>query len=245
MQISQIISGVSTPDFKQSPLISFNALYDLDIGVINLVRKEYLDERVFDKEIFKQYKYTHDLIRYLYYRNEYNPLYLFAKPEIEKEMLDAFYKQFLERRMETIIDLSVTTELFNLIPLFNETKDIFCTILYYDEYQKKELERNELINKNRLIHYSGLNSKIISSYTQYFIKDINEFDYFPPINGSKTFYVSSFRPNIEDRKTMRFKSTKAYEDILKASPNNHICLFDLYDESIIFHSKEQLDDVKA
>ena len=38
---------------KQTPVFSFYSLFDLDIGLMNLIEKEYLNKKVFDAEFFK------------------------------------------------------------------------------------------------------------------------------------------------------------------------------------------------
>ena len=42
-----------TPNFKQNVLISINALIDIDVGLFNLIKEDYLDPSVFNIEYFK------------------------------------------------------------------------------------------------------------------------------------------------------------------------------------------------
>ena len=80
---SQIIA--SRANGKMAPLISFNTIFDIDVGLIQLIYDEYLDPKVFNIDIFN--KSLKDIIKLLYFRTEKNPLYLFANDNISKENL--------------------------------------------------------------------------------------------------------------------------------------------------------------
>ena len=49
-----MLPGASTPGASQTPLISFSSIYDLDIGLIRLIGREYLDESIFDVKFFNR-----------------------------------------------------------------------------------------------------------------------------------------------------------------------------------------------
>ena len=87
---TDIISGVKV---KMTPLISFHAIVDIDVGLINLIKQEYLDERVFNKDFFTQPIYA--IIADRYYRKERNPLLVFAKNKKDTETLNGYYEVFL------------------------------------------------------------------------------------------------------------------------------------------------------
>ena len=113
-----IINGAS----KMAPLISFYTIVDIDVGLIRLIKREYLNPSVFDVEFFRRPLIS--IIHDLYYRKMQNPIYLFAKDNIEKEKIDQYYSDFLNEKMDDILDLSVTTSMEDLIELFADSSEI-------------------------------------------------------------------------------------------------------------------------
>lgn len=223
-----MLSGVITPDSCQIPLISFNAVYDLDIGLINLIKNEYLDQRVFKKEFFNQS--NKNIIKQSYNRIDFNPLTLFVKDNIDSKLLDDYYNEFMEKRQKDIIDLCVTTELVNLIKLFNESKEIFPIIFYYNDYQKEELISNELIYNNRMIYIDDISEKLLRKITQIFVKDIRELSKFSKIKESKTYYISTFGPNF-NKETGELKKDENIDNIINYGFNHCISIYDMYDNN--------------
>ena len=86
--MNEMLTGVATPGASQTPLISFNSIYDLDIGLIKLIQNEYLDESIFDKNFFNRPLLS--MIYDSYHRENFNPLTMFSKSK-DMELLDEYY----------------------------------------------------------------------------------------------------------------------------------------------------------
>ena len=227
--MNEMLTGVATPGASQTPLISFNSIYDLDIGLIKLIQNEYLDESIFDKNFFNRPLLS--MIYDSYHRENFNPLTMFSKSK-DMELLDEYYNQFMERRKADIIELCVKSEMENLIQLFVDSKEIFNTIIYHDELELKELQSNESLAKCKFIHVRDLSKPVLRQFTQFYVKDIRELKYLSLTEGSKTFYISSFRPNF-NLETMEIKMDENIENIIHKGVNHCISIFDMYNENTL------------
>ena len=222
---TDIISGVKV---KMTPLISFHAIVDIDVGLINLIKQEYLDERIFNKDFFTQPIYA--IIADLYYRKERNPLLVFAKNKKDTETLNGYYEEFLERCYPEIIDKSVSTELLPLIETFNQTQEIRASILYYRPEELEALEQIPELSSNPKILLKTMSMKEKNEkYGQFFLKTIEEADPFCSCK-SKTFYFSASGINLTETND-DIKDSDILGDIMKN--HNAISIFDLYKKDII------------
>ena len=228
-ELENMLSGVSTPGASQTPLFSFNTIYDLDIGLIRLVGEEYLDERLFDRAFFARPFMS--IICDSYHRSQFNPLTMFAKTN-DIALLDEYYNQFMERRKADIIELCVKTEIENLINMFADTKEIYNTVYYHDDLELKELQANEALSKCKFIHIKDLSQPVLRRYTQYYVKDIRELTPIALVEGSKTYYISSFRPNF-NQETMELTMDENIESIIHKGVNHCISIFDMYNENTL------------
>lgn len=214
-------------DIKLAPLISFYSLFDLDSGLIKLINKEYLDKNVFDKTFFDK-KFV-DILSDLYYRSFDNPLLLFAKDKSNINLLDNYYKEFLQKRIDTILDLSVTTEMMNVVKLFVESNEVQVTVLYYTEAQKDLLEAQPILKKVKLANINKLTRKEITSFNQFYFKEIDEARKFLSCKY-KTFYFSTFGMNMNENGD----DLKLSDIIGHLSKNNNVInLFNLYRTDIV------------
>ena len=148
-----------------APLISFDSIVDTDVGLVNLIRKEYLDTKVFNKDFFDMQFY--EILKQLYHRKEKNLLYLFAIDTSNTELLDSYYNEFMERCMPQILEMSITTEILTLIDQFNSSQEIKSTILCYSEDQLRIIQEEPTLKKNRKVLLSDLTEKEKQSFSQY------------------------------------------------------------------------------
>ena len=132
-----------------APLFSFHSIYDIDIGLVNLIKEKYLDEKVFDLAFFQQPKLK--IISDMYTRKNSNPLTVFAHPNISIEDLDDYYNQFLQKEYEYIYENCVSTEVLNYIKLFENDKDYDPSILCYNDYEVKIVKDEKAIQKLKII----------------------------------------------------------------------------------------------
>lgn len=212
---------------KLAPLISFNCIVDEDIGLVNLIRKDYLDDKVFNKDFFDMEFY--EILKALYYRKEENPLYLFAKEGISRDTLDSYYLEFKEKCEREILDMSITTEIFNLIDFFNTSQDIIPSILCYTQNQLDIIEQEQTMKKNHKILFSKLSEKDKKSFSQFYFKYIKDIEPFINIK-LRAFYISRAGLNINDDEN----DVRDYDFMERFYRNyNSISLFDLYKKEII------------
>ena len=224
--VKNIIGGVGV---KSTPLISFNAIIDTDVGLARLVHEQYLNPNVFDPKYFQ--RDFIEIIGELYRRSESNPLYLFARDTQDKDTLDTYYKEFLEEKEKDILERSISTEVINMIDNFNSTLEIQTTILYYTAEQKRILDEEPILSKNPKVYYKSLTRKEKESYSQYFFKTLDEAEFFISSNLSgKTIYFSYCGQNLNENKDS-IKDSELITFLLMKK--NNINLFDIYRNDII------------
>ena len=214
---------------KMAPLISFDMIIDTDMGLINLIKNEYLDPTVFEISFFDQSMFK--ILLDLYKRRVDNPLELFAKEGIPKVELDGYYKEFKETCYEKILSYSISTEIYNLIGTFNTVPEITSTILCYNQAQLDILKNETKLSQNSKILLSELTDiGSLNQYEQFFFKWINEA--YPFINlVSKSFYFATHGLNISDKKS-DIKTDDGLIIELTRKKNN-INVLDMYDIELI------------
>lgn len=217
-------SGVKS---KLTPLISFNTLVDTDVGLVQLIKNEYLNQTIFDKSFFDQPFLQ--IISDLYYRKDINPLLLFAKNK-QNEDLEDYLSEFSTYKKDQILSLSVTTEFINLVRLFNNSSEIYPIILCYNEEQRIILNDDEILGKNKKVLLSELKEKDKQMFTQFYFKYIEEAEPFSHLVG-KTFYFSNCGLNLNDNDS-DIRESDIIKTIIKGA-KNQISLFDLYNKEKI------------
>lgn len=210
-----------------APLFSFHTIIDTDIGLLNLIRNQYLDERVFKKDFFETPFY--EQIYNLYHRKEDNLLYLFAKHPEDKETLDGYYHEFLEKCYDEILEMSISTEVFHLFQSCILSPEFKVSILCYDQREIDFIEKEPDFAGAEKILLSSLNQKSKNKYEQFFFKKIEEIEEFRNLIA-KTFYISTFGVNLNELED----DLKEYETIYYViKRKNNISLFDMYDKEKI------------
>lgn len=214
--MNNLVSG----DTKISPLIHFDCLIDSDYGLIELIKQEYLDPSIFDIEFFKKSKI--EIIKALYNRSKDNPLSLISSlPDNE---LDDLYSQFIDQRYYDILNNSVSTEIANLIELFNSVGDIKSTILCNNEIQEKIIKETDYLRKYKIICCDKGKYYSTNIFNCTYFKKIEDIDTINDPNIT-TYYLSTFGPNLtEDRQDI--KKSDIIDQIANKRYNIH--LIDLY-----------------
>ena len=231
MNVNSVVGGAGS---KSAPLISFNAIVDIDVGLINFVKRDYLSPSVFDVSKFNIDQ--NDIIREVYFRKELNPLTHFAKDKSNTQLLDDYYKEFIDTKMKDILDLSIATDVINMIDLFNVSNEINASILYYTEEQKEMLDNEDTFKDNEKVSISSLTSYDLKSiYTQYYFRSIEEAEYFSDCQY-KTFYFSMCATNLNEENDDLKES-----DILLniAKHRNQINIFDLYNRKNLLEERKK------
>lgn len=223
MSKESLFGGVN---LKLAPLISFYSIIDTDFGLINLIYDQYLDETIFKKDFFN--KTTIDIVREIYNRRDINPLYLIAKEEVSRELLDQYYKEFIENKIVDILNYSISTEIINLIEDFNQSKDVISTILCYNKSQIDLLDNEPKLADNKKILLTSLNDREKDKYIHFFFKNVDEVEPFKKLRN-KNFYFSSSYINLDENNDLY--NSKLIDEIIRRS--NTISIFDMYKENIL------------
>lgn len=228
-----------TPNFKQNVLISINALIDIDVGLFNLIKEDYLDPSVFNIEYFKS-STVKDFIQTTYFRTNDNPLYDISVID-NTELLDDYYAQFCTDMFDDIYDKSTYTDIVNLISLFLDTNEIDVTIMYYRDHSYKmlleDIEGGRLPKKIKLIDGKKLKGHDLDKYSQIYLRSIYEFSNLPlkSFTSPKNFYISSFGPNFNEKGAL--KITPAIHDLMFGKLMHDISIFDIYSKDNIRKKK--------
>ena len=219
-----------TPDYKQNVLISINALVDIDIGLLKLIKEEYLDPKVFNVKYFEKADMI-DYIRTTYFRKADNPLY-YISINPDHHLLDEYYIEFCKTQYEEIYDRSVYTDLLPMINLFLESGEISIAIMYYKDYSltklKEDQEAGILNNKITFIDGKNLKGNIMNNFNQIYLRSVTEFNILPiaQMITPKTFYISSFGPNFGENGDI--KRNDNLNKIMTGKIMHEIATFDMY-----------------
>lgn len=222
--MNEILSGIQ----KQTPLICADTLIDLDMGLINLVLKEYWNDNVFELHVNRYM----ELINMVYYRDDPNPLYVLMKDEKYRSFLDGCYLEFTSTKEEEIIQNVISTGMVEACQQFRDSGEVRPTIVYFSDYQLDGLLRIPNMHKIPMIHYrllDPINNDIHEAYSDIFVKSIEELLLFPNLH-TNTIYVSSCGINI-DYKERGLRKSGILEEARKQK--NSISVFDMYRHEII------------
>jgi hypothetical protein len=216
-----MLSKIAQASLRSELLIDFNTLVDTEIGLFELIRREYLDPDVFNVELLNSD--IKKLLSLLITREEVNPLYLIANDNIDRKDLDDYYKEFMETKYIDILIYSVTTEMERLIALSKSEPSVHVTFLCNS---KAEIDLLKFINGLKDIKYHTILSKDIndvSIYTSYYFKYITD-DLSKYIFKFKNYYFSSYKLNFDNE--MKFIKREYIDKI--NSMGGEIYMMDLY-----------------
>ena len=206
-----------------APLISFDTIFDLDIGLIQLIYSEFLDPKIFNIEFFQ--RDLIDIIRDIYHRRDMNPLYICSNQGVDHLLLDEYYQQFMNEYKPEIVYNSVSTAVLEMIKLFNQSKDIVTTILCKDEIEVEMVKNEYDFPNNKIALLDKLSMNDRKSYNQYYFKYVEDVALFSAFKA-KTYYFSTIRLNLNKDESDLKESDYIDEIILRG---NNINIFNLYD----------------
>ena len=211
---------------KQHVLISFNALYDIDIGLIELVRERYSNKNVFNHE--KLYQPNIIILAEMYSRKDKNPLYMFANEDISKEDLDSYYKEFLEKEYSAIYEKAIYTDLINLINVIRADKSMDVTISYYDDNQKKYLENDNYTKSIRKIDVKDIykNDKSFK-YDFVYLQSLDELIHYYMLESSLV-YIARYGFNLNEDGSYFNLDNDSLKIFDALNRNNHIGVYEPY-----------------
>ena len=157
-------------NYTINPLFDFQLICDTDMGISNLIKRDYYDKDVFDNTIF-QSKDKNFLKEKLVCRKLFNPLHLFCKKGIMKdEEIDDLYREFLEKEYKTILQLSIPTAVMQFVSMSNKLQQtIHPVILCKNQDEVDWIKQHDSDLKCIIADYENFD---ISKYDTIYLKDI-------------------------------------------------------------------------
>ena len=228
------LSNIANISLQKSVLIDFDCFIDTDVGLIRLIKEQYLDSSVFNIELFKLNIFS--IIDILYNRKDVNPLYSFSIKE-DKELLDNYYLEFLSKKKEDILKLSVTTDIKQLILFFLKEKNIDISFLVKDVEEASVLLGQEELKGCKIIFEKDETD--YSKYDQFYFKYINEDRLNKFIFPYKTYYFSTSKINLNQDNSDIIDIPLIDKIIIN---RGEIQIIDLYNMEIINKGKEIKND---
>ena len=188
-----ILSQIAQASLRSEILIEFDCYVDTEFGLLQLVKKNFLDKDVFN--INKLYNQSpRKLILSLIDREERNPLSVIANEGVSKKDLDDYYNEFMKDEYKNILNLSVTTEIKSLIELMKTEPGIHVTFLCKNEDEVNILKDDSSTDNCKFIMEDPNNdySKFTAFYFKYMDENVLRYLY-----KYKAYYFSKYRLNFD------------------------------------------------
>jgi hypothetical protein len=212
------------------PLISFDCIIDTDFGLLNLIDREYLDKDVFSVDFFDTHHTNKAMVKALYERKDKNPLLLCMKnPDINKA--NEMYKDFMKERYKDILDVSMATEVYNLISTLKTYGDIRVSVVCENEFEVRLLK--SLKNTSTVPIYKMENLPSPDMFQQFYFKYINGFYTQMLIKylNTKNIYFAAYDFNLNPEKDEEDEKLKNEYLLAFQLTRNDLHSFDLYNRS--------------
>lgn len=182
--------------YTLDPLFDFQALCDTDLGLYRLIKRDYYNEDLFDKDLFNSTNL--DFIKImLLTRIKFNPLFIFCnKGVLTDEELDDLYMQFLNEEYDNILELSPYTSIMNVAAVSNSVNKIVnATVLC--KSQKEVDWVHKYTNKLNCIISETKNFNL-TDYDTIYIKDLYDLLLFDQDTiDMKNIIFSNYKFNLE------------------------------------------------
>ena len=219
-----------------SVLIDFNMIIDTDFGLLTLIDREYLDNEVFSVDWFNQHHIIKELVKALYEREERNPLSeVVLKEKVSYDTIEQLYSEFIstKKTYNEILNLSMVTEIYNLIESFKSTGDINIGIVCNNQEELDFLNTLKVTKPITKFLLFDLSPQIISKYNQFYIKYTDSMltKFISDIITTKTVYFANYKFNINDEK--KTVNINKYTDRISANMNN-LGVIDIYNKNNFF-----------
>lgn len=179
-----------------SPLITFDSLFDISVGIISLIKLEYADPDMFNIPLLDTLHSKKDVSRFSANREFINPVLTIMNNTEDIDTANDLYNQFISKRYNDILTLSVYTGIYNMITNIY-ADDIRYTVVYSKPEEKKLLEE---LNIKSHIPIQDINKKL-RIFKQFFFSTPYENQYLKEIVNeikSKTVYFLAYKYNFKD-----------------------------------------------
>lgn len=182
------------------PVLTFDQIIDTEFGLLDVIYEKYNDRNTFYWALLEAPPKVK--LGLLYNRLRPNPITVVAKDKDNKELMDDYYKQFMEEEYVAILKKSIVTGLYKLLQEFMAQDFISPTIICNSQIEATYLGKinPEIPSKCSIIVDDKGFKNIIKDekYTSIYVKNIR--DTIPIINNLETrnIFVSGYRYNFED-----------------------------------------------
>ena len=215
-----------TTDGKLYPLIPFDLVIDTEVGLLQTIAKKYHNTDTFYESLLDApVKYQ---IYLLGYRKRINPITAIAKERDNDELMDDYYRQFMEEEYVDILKNSIITRMFIVVMEGIRTGTITPTIACQSPLEKNYLLKrdNETFGKCDIQVGIPFQKLINEQRDPIYIKDIMLLIPYLEKLRAKNVYIPRYRFNYEDVE----KTTLKEAPFIVASGLMKIDTFDLYNE---------------
>lgn len=184
------------------PIIPFNLIIDIDVGLIKMIDKKYHNTDVFYTGMLSAP--VKPLIYNLVNRPISNPLYVIMQDKEDIDTMDLLYDQFIEEEYENIVGNSVTTDLFGALKLFMKNDAIVPTILCSNDIEADTVSKIDFDGKKVPI-VTGTLEENHNIFDPIYVKDFKSI--LPIVNNivGKNIYVANYSFNYEKDKSTLLK----------------------------------------
>lgn len=212
-------------------LFTSDILIDKDLGLIRLIEQQFTNcDDYFYKEIIKHITENPDVGKYLLYnRTELNPLTIISKENIEIEVLDSLYNQFIEKYNDLIVDLAEPTDLMELIRKAYYTSGVVnirvvCKSIHEEEALKTYFDAFDINLKTIIADYKDVD---LDEYDSICIKNFADVLSFKKLHG-KTVIISGAEYNYCSIPEYNYHSLDPRLSIYIRNTDNELSKIDMY-----------------
>lgn len=199
-----IIFGQGDVNGIITPLIPFNCVYDLDVGLVRFMYENgYTNNNdIVDGTFFNPFIMRNIVVR-LYTRVDENPLNLFVS-----ESTDELYNEFMSKYYEKIVRSSVHTGIYDLCSTFRTEKSVKGSIIYSNEAEYYMLRGDERLKGVELVDLDSLSSDF-TEFNTFFFKSVDDMyiTAFADKIKSKSIYILDYKFNFSKEGTIRNTSS--------------------------------------
>ena len=176
-------------------LVPFDLIVDIDMGLIKLCRFHYNNNKFFYNGILKGP--DNGLKHLLMIREDPNPLWIaYIDRDSDKETMDNFYNQFIEKKYDSIVDLSPASSLLTLLTMASVDKDKIMrfSVLCKNDYEKTVILRRNIPAHRTIVSEPG--DVDLSKFNCIYVKNYHDLDKYSGLTG-KEIYIPNYRFNVE------------------------------------------------
>jgi len=158
-----------------TPLFTFDSIYDTDFGLLNYIFREYFDTSIFSEEFFATHDTVDKMVKALANRDQENPLLLAMNDKTNYSLADELYEEFYRKKYKEILILSMPTGISDLIELLDSESGVNIGVLICRPEERFFLKA---INLSEKLHIIDINNKedlgLVGMYNQIYFKSCND-----------------------------------------------------------------------